>query len=469
MDAIRKVIVLGAAGRDFHNFNVFFRDAAQYRVVAFTAAQIPHIASRTYPAALCGVLYPHGIPIYPETELTRLIRQHRANEVVFCYSDVTHRHVMHLASIAFANGASFVLLGPDDTMLASVIPVVAVVAARTGAGKSTISRHLFSALKAAGRKPVVVRHPMPYGRFDRGVERYQTTREIISADLTVEEMEEYQPHVDNGAAVYAGVDYAPVLERASAEGDVILWDGGNNDMAFFRPDVTVTVLDPLRPGEEDSYFPGEANIRAADILVITKVNVAAPALVDATVHAARKLNPTALVVTMALDEKIDRPQVVEGRNVLVIEDGPSVTHGGLPEAGGARAARLFDASPVDPRPFAVGSIAAAFAQFPHIGRVLPALGYGREQLDDLERTIARVPCDAVLLGTTADLAQVVRIARPVARVRIDARDLSTPSLASVVTAQLENLLRRGAVGRMSPEARASAARGAACHVQVPRK
>jgi predicted GTPase len=447
MEAVRKVIILGAAGRDFHNFNVFFRDAARYRVVAFTAAQIPNIAGRTYPPSLCGALYPHGIPIYPETELARLIRRHGADEVVFSYSDVTHRHVMHLASIAVANGASFVLLGPGDTMLVSPIPVIAVVAARTGAGKSTISRYLFSALKAAGRKPVVVRHPMPYGRLDRGVERYQSTHEIINANLTIEEMEEYQPHIDNGAAVYAGVDYAAVLERASAEGDVILWDGGNNDMAFFRPVVTVTVLDPLRPGEEDSYFPGEANIRAADVLVITKVNVAGTALVDATVHAARKLNPGALVVTMALDEKIDCPQVVEGRNVLVVEDGPSLTHGGLPEAGGARAARLFGASPVDPRPFAVRSIAAAFAQFPHIGAALPALGYSHEQLIDLQQTIASVPCDAVLLGTTADLEQLVQIAKPVARVRIDARDLSTPSLASAVTAHLKNLPSRAAAGR----------------------
>ncbi|MBI2316168.1 MAG: GTPase, partial [Betaproteobacteria bacterium] len=277
MAAVRKVIILGAAGRDFHNFNVFFRGAPQYRVVAFTAAQIPNIANRTYPASLCGALYPQGIPIFAETELARLIREHQADDVVFCYSDVTHSHVMHLASIAFANGASFALLGPGDTMLRAGLPVVAVVAARTGAGKSTISRYLFSALRAAGAKPVVVRHPMPYGPLDRGVERYRTSADIVGADLSIEEMEEYQPHVDNGAAVYAGVDYSAVLERASAEGDVILWDGGNNDMAFFKPDVTVTVLDPLRPGEEEGYFPGEANVRAADVLVISKVNAAGAA------------------------------------------------------------------------------------------------------------------------------------------------------------------------------------------------
>lgn len=436
MNTPRKVIILGAAGRDFHNFNVFFRDNARYRVVAFTATQIPYITDRVYPVQLCGALYPEGIPIFPETELARLISQHRANDVVFSYSDVTHRHVMHLASIAFANGASFTLLGPDDTMLGAPKPVVAVVAARTGAGKSTITRYLFGALKAAGWKPVVVRHPMPYGDLGRGIERYQTTGEIIGAALTIEEMEEYQPHIDAGAVVYAGVDYAAVLERAAGEADVILWDGGNNDMAFFKPDVTVTALDPLRPGEEDNYFPGEANIRAADALVVTKVNVATAAQIDATVQAARTLNPRAAVVKIALDEGIDHPHLIQGRKVLVIEDGPSVTHGGLRVAGGARAARLFGALPVDPRPYAVGSIAAAYAQYPNIGPVLPALGYSREQRDDLRQTIAKVPCDAVLLGTTADLARCLQIPQPVARVHIEPRDLSTPSLAEIVAMRL---------------------------------
>ncbi len=439
MNAVRKVIILGAAGRDFHNFNAFFRDNPGYSVVAFTATQIPGIAGRTYPTQLCGARYPEGIPIFPETDLARLIRQHRADDVVFCYSDVSHPHVMHLASIAFANGASFSLLGPNDTMLRAPRPVIAVVAARTGAGKSTITRHLFSALKAAGRSPAVVRHPMPYGRLDRGVERYQTSRDIIAADLTIEEMEEYQPHVDNGAVVFAGVDYAAVLERAAGEADLILWDGGNNDMAFFKPDFTVTALDPMRPGEEASYFPGEANIRAADALVVTKVNVAAAEKVEATVRAAHTLNPDAAVVKMALVEAIDRPDLVRACKVLVIEDGPSVTHGGLREAGGARAARLFGAIPVDPRPYAVGSIAAAFAQYPHIGPVLPALGYSRRQRDELRQTIANVPCEAVLLGTTVDLALLLRITKPVARVRIEPNDLSTPSLAEIVLARLDQI------------------------------
>jgi len=439
MATLRRVIILGAAGRDFHNFNVFFRDNPGYRVVAFTATQIPNIAGRTYPAALCGALYPGGIPVFPENELARLIRQHDVNDVVFSYSDVRHQHVMHLASIAFANGATFILLGPHDTMLISPRPVVAVVAARTGAGKSTVTRHLFDALRNAGRRSVVVRHPMPYGKFDRGVERYQTNDDIISAGLTIEEMEEYQPHVDNGAVVYAGVDYAAILTQAAKKADVILWDGGNNDMAFYKPDVTVTVLDPTRPGEEDSYFPGEANIRAADVLVIAKVNVASAAQVEAVTRAARALNPEAPFVMMELAESVDHPDLIRNREVLAIEDGPSVTHGGLSEAVAARAARKLDAILVDPRPYAVGSIAAAYRQYPHIGPVLPALGYSREQRDDLRRSIDNVPCSAVLLGTPANLAQLLQIAKPVARVGVEAKDLSARPLARIVLERLDRI------------------------------
>ena len=439
MDAARRVIILGAAGRDFHNFNVFFRGNPRYRVVAFTATQIPGIAGRTYPAALCGALYSDGIPVFPETELARLIRQHNVNDVVFSYSDVRHQHVMHLASIAFANGASFLLLGPNDTMLISPLPVVAVVAARTGAGKSTVTRHLFDTLSNAGWRCVVVRHPMPYGSFDRGVERYQTNDDIISAGLTIEEMEEYQPHVDNGAAVYAGVDYAAVLTQAAEEANIILWDGGNNDMAFYKPDVTVTILDPTRPGEEDSYFPGEANIRAADVLAITKVNVAPAAQVAAAKRAARALNADAPFVMMELVESVDHPDFIRNREVLAIEDGPSVTHGGLPEAGAARAARLLGATLVDPRPYAVGSIAKAYQQYPHIGPVLPAVGYSREQRDDLRRSIDNVPCSAVLLGTPANLSQLLQIAKPVARVRVEAKDLSARPLARIVLERLDRI------------------------------
>lgn len=433
MKAVRKVIILGAAGRDFHNFNAFFRDKPYYRVLAFTAAQIPDTAGRFYPPVLAGSLYPAGIPVYPEADLPKLLKSEQINDVVFSYSDVSHQHVMHLASLALANGASFRLLGPADTMLVAPVPVVAVVAARTGAGKSTITRYLYGALKSSGWKPIVVRHPMPYGNLNRVVERYQTTADVIRGGLTIEEMEEYQPHVDNGAVVYAGIDYAKVLAKASREADVILWDGGNNDMAFYRPDVTVTIIDPTRPGEEDSYFPGEANIRAADVLVIAKTNVASPAQIDASINAVRALNGRAPVIMMDMIENVDRPELVRQHEVLAIEDGPSVTHGGLPEAGAAYAARLLGATLVDPRPYAIGSIAAAYEQYPHIGPVLPAIGYDFDQREELRRSINNVPCFAVLLGTPAHLDQLMQITKPVARVRIEAKDRSPRSLHSIVT------------------------------------
>ena len=432
----RKVLILGAAGRDFHDFNVFFRGNPAYRVIAFTAAQIPGIAGRTYPPQLAGELYPDGIPIHPESDLARLVKEERIHDVVFCYSDVSHKHVMHLASIAIASGASFRLLGPVDTMLVAPVPVIAVVAARTGGGKSTLTRHLYIALKNAGRKPAVVRHPMPYGRFDRGVECYRTPEDVVFGDLTIEEMEEYQPHVEHGAVVYAGIDYAPVLARAAAEADVILWDGGNNDMPFFRPDITITIVDPLRPGQEEEYFPGEANIRAADVLVVTKVNAASAAQVDAAILAARALNRRAPVVRMESIESVDDPNLIRQREVLAVEDGPSVTHGGMADAIAARAARLLDAVLVDPRPYAVGSIARAYDEFPHIGPVLPALGYSAAQRDDLRRSIENVPCAAVLLGTPADLGKLLHITKPVARVSAVANDVSARSLAGIVLERL---------------------------------
>ncbi|MDD5329021.1 MAG: hypothetical protein PHX38_03390 [Sulfuricella sp.] len=439
MNPPRKAIILGAAGRDFHNFNVFFRGHAGYRVVAFTATQIPYIEHRTYPASLSGPLYPAGIPIFPESELPGLIRRFGVQDIFFAYSDVPHAHVMHLASLAFSCGASFHLLGPDDTMLKSAKPVVAVLAARTGAGKSTVTRYLRAALAESGRRAVAVRHPMPYGRFDKSVERYATSRDVTDSGITVEEMEEYQQHVDEGGVVFSGVDYGAILERAEAEADVILWDGGNNDMAFYRPDVTVVVLDPLRPGEEDAYFPGEANVRAADIIVINKANAAGPEGLARARAAARALNPAAPVVQMDSEATVDRPELIEGKNVLVVEDGPSITHGGLSEAVGAWAARRLGARPVDPRPYAVGSLRAAYENFPRMGAVLPALGYSAQQLDELRRTIAATPCDAVLLGTPADLAQVAGIAQPVARARFAARDTGSPSLRELVLERLRSV------------------------------
>ncbi len=434
----RKALILGAAGRDFHDFNVFFRANPAYEVVAFTATQIPYIASRRYPPSLAGELYPEGIPIFPESDLPRLL-QEGVDDVFFAYSDVDHRHVMHLASAVLAAGASFHLLGPRDTQIKSKRPVVVVLGARTGVGKSTITRYLYLHFAQRGMRPVAVRHPMPYGRFEREVERYAAPEDVYTAPITVEEMEEYQQHVDQGGVVYAGVDYAAVLEQAEAEAGVILWDGGNNDMAFYRPDVIVTVIDPLRPGQEAAYFPGEANIRAADIVVLNKVNVAQASAVARAEAAVAELNPRAEVVRMASQESVEYPEQWRGKRVLVVEDGPSVTHGGMADAVGTRAARLAGAFPIDPRPYAVGSLRAAFAAFPHLGNVLPALGYSQEQLRELAETINNAECDGVMLGTPADLARVVKLDKPVVRVRFNAADTGRPTLAERVLARLAKL------------------------------
>lgn len=437
----RKALILGAAGRDFHNFNVFFRHNPAYRIVAFTAAQIPYIQHRTYPRQLAGARYPAGIPILPEQDLVRLIRQSGIDDVFFAYSDVSHAHVMHLASIALSEGASFHLLGPRDTMLTAKKPVVAVVGARTGCGKSTVARYVFNALRAKGRQPVVVRHPMPYGDLVRAVECWRTPGDVLAAALTIEEMEEYQQHVEQGGTVFAGVDYAAILEQAEALGDTILWDGGNNDMAFYRPDVTIAVLDPLRPGQEDAYHPGEANIRAADILVVNKISQADPASVELTISAARRLNPAAALVQMESVASVDKPEFVARRRVLVIEDAPSVTHGGLSEAVGAVMARRLNAELVDPRPYAVGTLLDAYTNFPHLGAVLPSLGYSAQQRDELRRTILNVPCEALLLGTPADLGALFQLELPVARVRFEARDLSRPMLSDLLWSKLRKMIK----------------------------
>lgn len=429
---VRKVVILGAAGRDFHNFNVRFRDDPAYDVVAFTATQIPGIDSRVYPAELCAGRYPLGIPIVPERELVSLIRARGVNDVVFAYSDVTHEHVMHLASAALAAGATFTLLGPQDVMLSSARPVVAVVAARTGAGKSTVSRYLMAVLRRHGRRPVAVRHPMPYGTLSSRVERYATAEDVLGAGITIEEMEEYQQHVAEGRVVYAGVDYERILRAAEQEGDIIVWDGGNNDMSFYRPDVTVTVLDPGRPNELAGYFPGEANVRAADVLVINKVNAVAPDAVRACEEEARRLNAFAPIVRMASVGIVDRPDLVQGRRVLAVDDGPSLTHGGMSAGVAARAALELGAQLVDPRPYAVGEIAEALTRYPHIGDVLPALGYSSQQLADLAETIRRAECPTVLLGTPAPLERLVDIRQQVARASFHARDVEAKTLEKAV-------------------------------------
>ncbi len=429
---MRKAVILGAAGRDFHNFNVYYRDRSDYEVVAFTAAQIPGISARTYPPELAGRRYPNGIPIVPESELAALVRAREIDEVIFAYSDTSHEQVMHLASIALAAGASFTILGPRDTMLEARHPVIAVVAARTGAGKSTISRYLMSALTAAGRKPVAVRHPMPYGQLNASVERYARTQDLLGGDISIEAMEEYQQHVNEGFVVFAGVDYAWILAAAETEGDTIIWDGGNNDMAFIRPDVTLTVLDPARLHEAARYFPGEANVRAADVLVVNKVNTVPVDAIEACIAEARQLNPRAAIFRMQSVEDVDHPDLIRDRQVLAIDDGPSLTHGGMAAGVAVRAALLYGAKLVDPRAYAVGSIARAFKEYAHIGPVLPALGYGNEQLSELARTIERTPCDAVLLGTPAPLDQLIEFRQPVAHARFFARDDGATSLADTV-------------------------------------
>lgn len=432
MSQPRRAVILGAAGRDFHNFNVFFRENPAYEVAAFTATQIPYISNRTYPRSLAGPRYPSGIPIVPESELSSLIEKQGVDDVFFSYSDVTHEQVMHLASMVLAGGASFHLLGPKDTMIPSRRPVVAVVGSRTGVGKSTISRHVFRTLSDLGWKPVVVRHPMPYGNFDRAVERYATVDDVVKSGITVEEMEEYEQHVEQGGVIYSGIDYGEILKQAEKEGDLVLWDGGNNDMSFYKPNLTITVLDPTRPGQEAKYHPGEANVRMADIIVVNKVNVAAKQETERTMAAARELNPKAEIALTESVETIDKPELVKGKDVLVVEDGPSVTHGGLSEAVGARAARLYGARLVDPRSYAVGSIKEAYSKFKQMGPVMPSLGYSKEQLKDLEDSINGVPCDAVLLGTPANLALVLHIVKPVARVKFAAKDASTPSLSELL-------------------------------------
>ncbi len=428
----RNSIILGAAGRDFHNFNTFFRDNPEYRVVAFTATQIPYISNRTYPASLAGKLYPKGIPIVPEDRLEDLIRSEKVTDVYFSYSDVSNQYVMNMASIAQANGASYHLLGPDDTMIKSKKPVVAVVATRTGAGKSTISRRVADVLLKQGLKPVAVRHPMPYGDLSIPVQRFSTHNDLDKFHTTIEEREEYEGHIDKGMVVYAGVDYQAILDQAEKEADVILWDGGNNDFSFYRPDVNIVVADPLRVGDEMAYYPGETNVRMADIIVINKVNIADKKAVDELVANCRKLNPSAKIVKTNSEAVLDKPQLVRKKKVLAVEDGPSVTHGGLGIGAGVVAARSVGATLVDPRSKAVGSIKTAYQRFPKLGKMLPALGYSDEQLKELEQSINGVECDAVVLGTPSDLTKLIKIKRPVARVRFEATEVGKPTLDELV-------------------------------------
>ncbi|MDW8270668.1 MAG: cyclic 2,3-diphosphoglycerate synthase, partial [Anaerolineae bacterium] len=417
----RRVLILGAAGRDFHNFNVVFRDDERYEVVAFTATQIPHIADRVYPPELAGPLYPRGIPIRPEAELEALIAREQIDEVVFAYSDVSHEHVMHLAARAVAAGADYRLLGTRATMLRSRKPVVAVTAARTGSGKSQTTRHVTDILRELGHRVVVVRHPMPYGDLTaQAVQRFASYADLDAYRCTIEEREEYEPHLDRGLVVYAGVDYERILRQAEAEADIVLWDGGNNDLPFFRPDLQITVVDPHRAGHEMRYWPGEANVRMADVIVINKIDTASAEDIAAVRQNVRSLAPQAQIVEAASPIFVADPMAILGKRVLVIEDGPTLTHGEMAYGAGVVAARRFGAAAiVDPRPWAVDEIAATFAQYPTTGPVLPAMGYGEAQLRDLETTINQVPCDLVLIATPIDLARVITIRHPHQRVRYE--------------------------------------------------
>ena len=428
----KNAVIMGAAGRDFDTFNVYFRDNPDFNVVAFTATQIPYIANRTYPASLSGRLYPKGIPIVPQEELAELIRTHDVSDVYFAYSDVSDGYVMDLVSQVQAKGASFHLLGPAATMLRSKKPVVAVVADRTGAGKSTISRMVASMLAKMGLKTVVVRHPMPYGDLTVSVQRFATHEDLDRYHATIEEREEYEGHIDNGLVVYAGVDYKEILDKAEAEGDVILWDGGNNDFSFYWPDLTLTVVDPMRVGDETSYYPGKTNVRMADVIVVNKVNVAPKKNVEAVAKNCAALNPGAVIIRTDSQAVLDKPELVRGRRVLVVEDGPSVTHGGLKEGAGAVAARAVRAKLVSPKNKAVGSIRKAYEKYPQLGDVLPALGYSDAQLKDLETSINAVECDAVVLGTPSDITRMIHIKRPVARVTFEAKEVGKPVLEQIL-------------------------------------
>lgn len=429
-----RVLIMGAAGRDFHNFNVVFRDNPQYDVVAFTAAQIPNIEGRRYPPELAGELYPEGVPIYPEDELERLIEEYAIDQVVFSYSDVSHEHVMHAAARALARGADFRLLGARATMLRAHRPVISVCAVRTGCGKSPASRKIARLLREMGRRVVVVRHPMPYGDLSQQVvQRFETLDDLRRYNCTIEEMEEYEPHLRNGVIVYAGVDYARILRQAEAEADVLVWDGGNNDLPFFVPDLEIVLVDPHRPGHERTYFPGEVNFLRADILIISKVNTARPEDVDVVRRNIRTFNPNALVIEANLPIVVDAPEAIRHRRVLVVEDGPTLTHGEMSYGAGVLAARQYGARElVDPRPYAVGSIRETFAEYPHIGPLLPAMGYGVEQMRELEETINRTPCDVVLVATPVDLRRVLQIRHPTCRVAYELEEVGPPTLGDVL-------------------------------------
>jgi predicted GTPase len=430
-----RVLIAGAAGRDFHNFNLVYRDRPDYEVVAFTATQIPNIDDRRYPAELAGSLYPDGIPILPESALEQLVREHEIDSVVFAYSDVTHEHVMHIGSRALASGASYHLLSPDDTMLESTKPVVAICAVRTGSGKSQTTRHVARLLRDAGKRVAVLRHPMPYGDLAaQAVQRFERYEDLEAADATIEEREEYEPHLAEGNLVFAGIDYERILRAAEEEADVVLWDGGNNDTPFIKPDVHIVVVDPHRPGHELRYHPGETNLRMADVCVVNKIDSASQEGIDAVLDSIHDNTSDARVVLAASPFDVERDgEEIRGKRVLAIEDGPTLTHGEMTYGAAVLAAKQHGAAElVDPRPFAVGTIADTFEQYPKVGTLLPAMGYGRKQMEDLRETIERSDAELVLIGTPIDLRRLIDIDKPALRVTYKLQEVGEPTLKDVL-------------------------------------
>jgi len=440
---MRRVLVLGAAGRDFHNFNLIFRNKPEFDVVAFTANQIPDIAGRRYPAELAGTLYPEGIPIVEEGRMEELIRDEHIEVAVFSYSDVKHETVMHLASRAVAAGADFWLLGTARTQLQAALPVISVCAVRTGCGKSPVSRRIAAELRDQGWHPVVIRHPMPYGDLTRQrCQRFATSADLDRYECTIEEREEYEPHIEEGTTVYAGVDYYDIMKAAEQDGNVILWDGGNNDTSFYRPDLDIVVLDPHRPGHELAYYPGEVNFRTAHVLIINKVDTAKPEALETVRRNIAMHNPAAQVIETACRVMVEDPEFIAGKHALVVEDGPTLTHGEMSYGAGTFAAMQCHAKIVDPRPYAIGSIKRTFERFAHLGNVLPAMGYSEKQRHELQQTIRRVPCDVVLVATPIDLSRVISIDKPAVRVRYEVEEVGEPAITQLIerfTAQHERV------------------------------
>ncbi|HEX17596.1 MAG TPA: GTPase [Thermoplasmatales archaeon] len=438
----KKVIIMGAAGRDFHNFNVFFRNNPDFEVVCFTATQIPSIENRIYPPELSGELYPNGIPIYPEDDLPDLIKKHDVDLVVLAYSDISYEYVMRRSAIVNSLGADFMLLGPKSTMLRSEKPVIAVTAVRTGCGKSQISRKIFEILSRKGIKPVSIRHPMPYDTdlAKQVVQRFSSYEDLDRYNCTIEEREEYEPYIDMGGVVYAGIDYERILKMAQKESDVIIWDGGNNDFPFIKPDLWITVVDPHRAGHEIRYYPGEVNFRSADVIIINKVNTAGKEDVEKVKENIREVNPDAKVIEAVSEIRVDNPDMIKDKRVLVIEDGPTVTHGEMNYGAGYFAAIKYGAKEIiDPRPFAVGSILETFRRYPHLSKVLPAMGYGKRQIEELEQTINRCDADLIVSGTPIDLNRILDVDKPIVRVRYGVDSETEKKIDEVIEAFLRGL------------------------------